>query len=264
MAFPAGPARILHLCQQSQAAPPDGAGGEVAGWASYGREHLRGPQALAGTWYSFPPDGPAGGCGLDACVSPGQRKKKCKSALGKLCEGLYPDCEPMPCEVGGAWFWMRSPEEERAAMASRFNRYCIRCHGVDGRGVWDIPGVPDFTNMRWQLSRSNDQIARIIIEGRGAVMPTFRGTLTLEEAWAMARYLRTFVPGSEASRPDVGKPEEKAPPAPGPAQPAAQPPAQPPSQPPAQPPAPPAQPPAQPTPPPPAQQPLTLPSAPGP
>jgi mono/diheme cytochrome c family protein len=104
--------------------------------------------------------------------------------------------------------WMRGPEEERAAVASLFNRYCIRCHGVDGRGVWDIPGVPDFTNTRWQITRSDDQIARIIIEGRGAVMPPFRGTMTLEEAWAMARYLRTFVPGTEVSRPDVGSPEK--------------------------------------------------------
>ena len=38
-----------------------------------------------------------------------------------------------------------------------YNRYCIRCHGVDGRGVWDIPDVPDFTNVRWQESRSDAQ-----------------------------------------------------------------------------------------------------------
>jgi hypothetical protein len=107
-----------------------------------------------------------------------------------------------PPDHFGAWYWMRSPEEEKAAMAAYFNRYCIRCHGVDGRGVWDIPGIPDFSNVRWQACRSDAQIARIIIEGRGAVMPTFRGTLTLEEAWAMARYLRTFVPGTEVSRPD--------------------------------------------------------------
>jgi mono/diheme cytochrome c family protein len=88
-----------------------------------------------------------------------------------------------------------------------FNRYCIRCHGVDGRGVWDIPDVPNFTNPRWQACRSDAQLARIILEGRGAVMPPFRGTLTLEEAWAMARYLRTFVPGTEASRPDLGQPQ---------------------------------------------------------
>ena len=36
-------------------------------------------------------------------------------------------------------------------------------------------------------------------------MPTFRGTLTLEEAGAMARYLRSFVPGTEVPRPDVGR-----------------------------------------------------------
>jgi hypothetical protein len=79
---------------------------------------------------------------------------------------------------------------------------------VDGRGVWDIPDVPNFTNIHWQASRSDGQIARIILEGRGAVMPPFRGTLTLEESWAMARYLRTFVPGTEASRPDFSRSEK--------------------------------------------------------
>lgn len=105
---------------------------------------------------------------------------------------------------GGAWFWMRSPEQEKVVVMSLFNRYCIRCHGVDGRGVWDIPGIPDFTNVRWQSYRTDAQIARIIIEGRGAVMPQFRGALSLEEAWGIAHYLRTFVPGAEISKPDLG------------------------------------------------------------
>ena len=90
---------------------------------------------------------------------------------------------------GGEWMWMRSPEQERVVVMSLFNRYCIRCHGVDGRGIWDIPGIPDFTNIRWQSCRTDAQIARIIIEGRGAVMPQFRGALSLEEAWGIARYL---------------------------------------------------------------------------
>jgi mono/diheme cytochrome c family protein len=83
-----------------------------------------------------------------------------------------------------------------------FNKYCIRCHGVDGRGIWDIPGVPDLTNSGWQASRTDGQLARRILEGRGAVMPTFRGALSLEEAWAMARYLRTFDPSTHVSQPD--------------------------------------------------------------
>ena len=105
--------------------------------------------------------------------------------------------------VDGEWYWLRSPDKEKRKVIGLYNRYCIRCHGVDGRGVWDIPDVPDFTNVRWQASRSDAQRARIIIEGRGAVMPPFRGALTLEEAWAIGRYLHTFVPGTEVSRPDV-------------------------------------------------------------
>ena len=111
---------------------------------------------------------------------------------------------PIPTMNGGYWLWMHSPEQEKAVVMSLFNRYCIRCHGVDGRGVWDIPGIPDFTDARWQSWRTDDQIVRIIIEGRGAVMPQFRGTLSVDEAWGMARYLRTFVPGTEVSKPDVG------------------------------------------------------------
>jgi hypothetical protein len=110
-----------------------------------------------------------------------------------------------PSELGGAWYWLRSPEEEKRVVTGLFNRYCIRCHGVDGRGVWDMPGIPDFTHVAWQASRTDPQLVRIILEGRGAVMPPFRGALSLEEAWAMARYLRTFVPGTEASRPDTSK-----------------------------------------------------------
>jgi hypothetical protein len=103
---------------------------------------------------------------------------------------------------GGTWYWLRSPEEERRAIIGLYNRYCIRCHAVDGRGVWDIPGVPDFTNARFHACRSDGQLVRAILEGRGAVMPPFRGTLTLEEGWGMARYLRTFLPGSETPRSD--------------------------------------------------------------
>jgi len=131
----------------------------------------------------------------------------CQGCKGNGCAAANGPCAD---EVGGTWYWMRSPEDEKRVVMGLFNRYCIRCHGIDGRGVWDIPGVPDFTNVRWQASRSDAQIARIVMEGRGSVMPPFRGALNLEEAWAMARYLRTFVPGTEASRPDMGQPQKPA------------------------------------------------------
>ena len=112
---------------------------------------------------------------------------------------------------GGAWHWIRSPEQEKTVVMSLYNRYCIRCHGVDGRGVWDIPGIPDFTDVRWQNYRTDPEIVRIIIEGRGAVMPQFRGALALDEAWGLAHYLRSFVPGTEMSKPEVRNPPGQAP-----------------------------------------------------
>ena len=116
-------------------------------------------------------------------------------------------------DTGGVWYWMRSPEEERRVVMNLFNRYCIRCHGVDGRGVWDIPDVPDFTNTVWQATRPDAYRSRVILEGRGAVMPSFRGTITVEESCALARYLHTFEPGAAVSRPDLGAANSGNPPA---------------------------------------------------
>lgn len=107
-------------------------------------------------------------------------------------------------DLGGDWYWVRSPEQERRVAMNTFNRYCIRCHGVDGRGIWDIPDVPDFTNHVWQATRPEEYRSRVILEGRGAVMPSFRGILTIEESWALARYLTSLEPGHEVSRPGLG------------------------------------------------------------
>jgi hypothetical protein len=119
-------------------------------------------------------------------------------------------CDDYPgvSELGGTWYWMRSPDQEKRHVIGLYNRYCIRCHGVDGRGIWDIPDAPNFTNVRWQESRSDARIAHIIIEGRGAVMPPFRGAISLEESWAIARYIRTLVPGTEVPKPDFVQPEK--------------------------------------------------------
>ena len=197
--------------QEVTAAPPWRWGGRCTGWGFFGREHLEGPQSLGGTWYNFPGPGhlPDGACGGEGCVTVSEPEGALFPAGSHdaPCDACCDGCPP-PLEVGGEWFWMRSPEQEQVVIAGLYNRYCIRCHGVDGRGVWDIPGVPDFTNIRWQASRSDNQIARIVIEGRGAVMPPFRGTLTLEEACAMARYLRKFLPGTEASKPSFGRSEK--------------------------------------------------------
>jgi hypothetical protein len=134
------------------------------------------------------------GCGPDGCVE-----------------------RPPIDDTGGTWYWMRSSDQEKRVVMGLYNRWCIRCHGVDGRGVWDMPRIPDFTNIHWQECHSDAQIARIVLEGRGC-MPTFRQVMTAEQAWGLAHYLRTFVPGTETPPPDRGSgaanrpnPEKKSP-----------------------------------------------------
>src|SRR5262249_11031851 len=65
---------------------------------------------------------------------------RCRQACSTECCGFGD--EPPPLEVGGSWYWLRSPEQEKRVVLGLYNRFCIRCHGVDGRGVWDIPDVP--------------------------------------------------------------------------------------------------------------------------
>jgi hypothetical protein len=67
-----------------------------------------------------------------------------------------------------------------------------------------MPKIPDFTSVHWQEGRSDAQIARIILVGRHGCMPPFRDVVTVEQAWGLARYLRTFVPGTEMPLPDLG------------------------------------------------------------
>jgi mono/diheme cytochrome c family protein len=136
-------------------------------------------------------------------ASPLSKLLGCRAAKGTCTDG---NDEQYLDGFEGAWYWLRSPEQEKRVVMNLYNRYCIRCHSIDGRGVWDIPDVPDFTNGRWQATRTDAQLARVILEGRGSVMPPWRGTLSLEEAWAMGRHLRSFVPGTETPKPDTSKP----------------------------------------------------------
>jgi hypothetical protein len=115
--------------------------------------------------------------------------------------------------IGQTFVWEHSPDQEKVVVASLYNRYCIRCHGVDGRGTPNMPTLPDFTDPHWQATRSNAFIQRAIIEGRWGCMPTFRAVLSCQEAAALAGYLRTFVPGTEVSPPVIPAAKKPAEPA---------------------------------------------------
>jgi len=81
------------------------------------------------------------------------------------------------------------------AAAALWNASCASCHGRDGRG--EGPGRPpgaqlaDFTSPEWQSSRSAEQLAQVIRDGRG-MMPPFGKQLNPNGIAALVDHIRRF------------------------------------------------------------------------
>ena len=80
-----------------------------------------------------------------------------------------------------------------SAVAALYRQRCQRCHEEDGKGQ-DID-VPDFTDSRWQSSRTDAQFLVSILDGKGGSMPAFRGRVSEQEARELTSYVRTFATG---------------------------------------------------------------------
>ena len=89
-----------------------------------------------------------------------------------------------------------------------FQRFCASCHGSDGRGTTlrdQTPSIPDFTSQVWQGRRSPPQLSTTILEGKGTVMPAFRGKLNEAQLRDLVTYVRAFAPqlASRSIAPDT-------------------------------------------------------------
>lgn len=69
-----------------------------------------------------------------------------------------------------------------------YERYCISCHGADGRGV--VANAPDFS-MGQGLMAPDVTIAQTLRSGKGG-MPSFLGILSNTEQLDVVAYLRTL------------------------------------------------------------------------
>ncbi len=92
-----------------------------------------------------------------------------------------------------------SPEmAERTRVATGLYRnYCLICHGADGRGAEmkaSMPAIPDFTDRAWQQGVGTPQLTVSILDGKGALMPAFRGRVNDDQARDLAAYVRAFGP----------------------------------------------------------------------
>jgi mono/diheme cytochrome c family protein len=73
-----------------------------------------------------------------------------------------------------------------------YAQMCARCHGADGRGDAQIRQqlpVRDFSDPGFQARASSDDIARVIMAGKGQ-MPSFGSMLSQPKIQSLSGYVR--------------------------------------------------------------------------
>ena len=77
--------------------------------------------------------------------------------------------------------------------------FCVTCHGKEGKGIGNIPGVRgklprNFTDKEWQSVRTDGELLWILKNGSAgtAMAPFIPLVLTEEEAWHVLLYVRSF------------------------------------------------------------------------
>jgi mono/diheme cytochrome c family protein len=109
------------------------------------------------------------------------------------------------------------PVDASPAVVKVYRASCLKCHDTDGKGeiVRDVnPKVPDFTDAAWHATRSDADLSRSILEGKGKSMPRMRDKVAPIGVGQMVAFVRAFRGGQQVVE-ESG--EEPSPPEPAPA-----------------------------------------------
>jgi mono/diheme cytochrome c family protein len=105
-----------------------------------------------------------------------------------------------------------SSADAQATPAVRVYRAtCLKCHDTDGKGeiARDVmPKVPDFTDAQWHASRSDAELSRSILEGKGKSMPPMRAKLGPVDVAQMVAFVRAFRGGNQVVEEEEERPTE--------------------------------------------------------
>ncbi len=117
-------------------------------------------------------------------------------------EVLKPRVPPDQIEQARSWVnpFPSTPENiEKGKSIFHGKAFCVTCHGKDGRGLGNIPGLRgklprNFTDKTWQAARTDGELFWILKNGSpGTDMASFVPlVLTEDEAWNVLLYVRSF------------------------------------------------------------------------
>jgi mono/diheme cytochrome c family protein len=94
----------------------------------------------------------------------------------------------------------RTAKGADATVVAAFRALCLECHDSDGRGtgIRDVfPKVPDFTAAAWQASRTDAELSRSIVEGKGKGMPRMKEKLGSIDVAQVVAFVRAFQGGKQ-------------------------------------------------------------------
>lgn len=117
-------------------------------------------------------------------------------------EVLKPRVPPDQIEEARSWinpFPSTKENIEKGKALFHGKAFCMTCHGKDGRGYSEIPGLVgklprNFTYQAWQAARKDGELLWILKNGsKGTAMASFIPlVVTEEEAWYLILYVRSF------------------------------------------------------------------------
>jgi mono/diheme cytochrome c family protein len=92
---------------------------------------------------------------------------------------------------------------------STYARYCVGCHGADGKATMDV--VADATDLTapkaWKSGTMDGEIFHSIRDGQSASMPAFKTQIKKEDdLWHLVNFIHSLWP--ESMRPQLQEPDE--------------------------------------------------------
>ncbi len=123
-------------------------------------------------------------------------------AYGADPEVLKPRVPPDQIQEARSWtnpFPSSEENIEKGKQIFHNKAFCVTCHGRDGKGLGNIPGLRgklprNFTDNTWQAARTDGELFWILKNGSPDTdMASFIPlVLTEEEAWHVLLYVRSF------------------------------------------------------------------------
>jgi hypothetical protein len=118
-----------------------------------------------------------------------------------------------PAQAPAAVATLSPPGSARGGLTQEqlYKAVCQACHDVDGKGGIVrklMPEIPDFTDSRWQLGRTDTDLIHSVTEGKGQLMLPMKDKLSQARIAPkeMVAFVRAFNPSAVVTAPAAGSP----------------------------------------------------------